>query len=614
MLIVCDNCGAEYEIDVEEDALSTLPGRGLRFRCSACGHTFSIGEDAAQSGSSSLSGEFGDPPDADDTPPPMLLKQEGKVYQVDDIATLQRWIVERRVLREDLISLGGLKWEPVGVRRELQVFFHLVEHSERATLSGPGVLAPPVGDQVGGPSAMEGAAPWELRSGGSSSSVSLSGHSMPMAAPEADTDEVYYEDDGVDAGLPIDDHLPEAWARSGGDALESHGDADSFFTEAGEAGLPVPSVPNLAAQDEIADDPESAGVAADEEVDEPGSNVPRVIDHRPTTNAESPTIPDMDRFLDARRPPVDTLVPEYAPPRDNSARWLMAAAAVVLLGGAAWYFTRDGAPPPGADPTVAEASGVGPGGSTTGPAATTGSAATAGAAGTTDNKPGGDQGGSTTPPDATSTGGIATPPAGADDGSRPQQPASTATPDTTSTGTTAAPTSSSPPSSSPPSSTATTAPGGSTGRDAGGSTAAATPATGTGSQAETHASAPPTTAAPATTAPTTSAPAATAPTTTAPASGGSSTTTASKTPAQLVDAGWSAIEGGDYAAARASFDAALAKSPGSPDARFGLGYAYEKLGNLPAAITQYCKVSKFGGGDARIESEGRLRALDASCD
>lgn len=95
---------------------------------------------------------------------------------------------------------------------------------------------------------------------------------------------------------------------------------------------------------------------------------------------------------------------------------------------------------------------------------------------------------------------------------------------------------------------------------------------------------------------------------TSPAAGSGSS------PAKLVGAGWSAIERGSYADARATFAEALEKQPGNSDARFGLGYAYEKLGNQPAAVRYYCRVASSGSGDARIEAQGRLRALDVSCE
>jgi hypothetical protein len=67
----------------------------------------------------------------------VYLKQEGKVYLVRDWATLQRWIMERRVAREDLVSQGGVRWEPIGSRPELGSFFSAVEQLDAADSSAP---------------------------------------------------------------------------------------------------------------------------------------------------------------------------------------------------------------------------------------------------------------------------------------------------------------------------------------------------------------------------------------------------------------------------------------------------------------------------------------------
>ena len=70
-----------------------------------------------------------------DNPEGTLLKQEGKVYHVRNLATIQRWIVERRVLREDLISTGGMRWEPVGNHPDLEIFFQMVERLDELELA-----------------------------------------------------------------------------------------------------------------------------------------------------------------------------------------------------------------------------------------------------------------------------------------------------------------------------------------------------------------------------------------------------------------------------------------------------------------------------------------------
>ncbi|MCB9743714.1 MAG: hypothetical protein H6740_14030 [Alphaproteobacteria bacterium] len=66
-------------------------------------------------------------PERTDDDNSLLIKNEGKVYQAEDLSTVQRWIVERRVMREDLISKDGARWEPVGHRGELEPFFSVME-------------------------------------------------------------------------------------------------------------------------------------------------------------------------------------------------------------------------------------------------------------------------------------------------------------------------------------------------------------------------------------------------------------------------------------------------------------------------------------------------------
>ncbi|MEZ4323511.1 MAG: hypothetical protein R3F61_38965 [Myxococcota bacterium] len=49
----------------------------------------------------------------------VFLKQNGQIYMVSDWETLKRWIAESRVDRHDLVSEGGVRWEPIGSRPDL---------------------------------------------------------------------------------------------------------------------------------------------------------------------------------------------------------------------------------------------------------------------------------------------------------------------------------------------------------------------------------------------------------------------------------------------------------------------------------------------------------------
>lgn len=76
----------------------------------------------------------------------LMLKHEGKTYPVKDLATIQRWILERRVLRQDLLSRDGSRWEPAQSYSELGIFFSTIEDLER--LEAAPVEAPVVGSPM----------------------------------------------------------------------------------------------------------------------------------------------------------------------------------------------------------------------------------------------------------------------------------------------------------------------------------------------------------------------------------------------------------------------------------------------------------------------------------
>ncbi len=66
------------------------------------------------------------------------------MYAVPDAATLQRWVLEQRVSREDAVSLHGMRWTPLGERPDFALFFAAVDRlaANRPTLSpAPSPLA-----------------------------------------------------------------------------------------------------------------------------------------------------------------------------------------------------------------------------------------------------------------------------------------------------------------------------------------------------------------------------------------------------------------------------------------------------------------------------------------
>ena len=119
MRIICPNCRSEYEFDG-----TRVSSRGTKVKCSSCDHVFTIYRveepaslDAPKLRERSrrkigkLAGQR------------LFLRQEGKTYKVQGVGLLQRWIVEKRVLATDEVSLDGEEWDLVSRLSELRPFF-----------------------------------------------------------------------------------------------------------------------------------------------------------------------------------------------------------------------------------------------------------------------------------------------------------------------------------------------------------------------------------------------------------------------------------------------------------------------------------------------------------
>jgi len=117
--ITCPNCRSEYAFDRDR-----VSGNGTKVKCSACAHVFTVFR--PDRGPESIddvrrlrdtSGSHG---------PGLFFRQEGKTYPVRDLSTLQRWIIEKRVLATDEVSADGETWESVVRVAELRPFFDLI--------------------------------------------------------------------------------------------------------------------------------------------------------------------------------------------------------------------------------------------------------------------------------------------------------------------------------------------------------------------------------------------------------------------------------------------------------------------------------------------------------
>ena len=169
MEVRCERCRTLYEVDdlqVDED--------GLTIRCAHCGQTFRVRKKSFVLTETVNPDEERVSLKKKDTQQSgwMVRKRDGSVQMFRELTTLQKWIVESRVSRDDEISRTGNNWKALGTISELASFFELVDQAASgkklgahgptteplfsvkpsATGTGyPATAAPPLGPQVSAP-------------------------------------------------------------------------------------------------------------------------------------------------------------------------------------------------------------------------------------------------------------------------------------------------------------------------------------------------------------------------------------------------------------------------------------------------------------------------------
>jgi predicted Zn finger-like uncharacterized protein len=146
MDVRCEQCGTEYEFD---DAKVT--DAGIAVKCTHCGFLFRVTRHSvtvderpviaeARPSRPTTTTEMAQLPRAG-TPARsrgwMIRKERSTdVLEFKDLSTLQKWILERKVSRDDEISKTGESWKPLGSIVELSSFFLVVE-GEALRNNGP---------------------------------------------------------------------------------------------------------------------------------------------------------------------------------------------------------------------------------------------------------------------------------------------------------------------------------------------------------------------------------------------------------------------------------------------------------------------------------------------
>lgn len=128
MEIKCDNCGAVYQLDE-----AGIPDQGIPVQCSACGSIFVARKTRNQP---TLIQPMALDNRVETKPRYMLRRPDGKIYPFRDMATLQRWIIERKAFSLDEMSEDGANWKKLQDISELDSFFAAVS----ALTQGTGTL------------------------------------------------------------------------------------------------------------------------------------------------------------------------------------------------------------------------------------------------------------------------------------------------------------------------------------------------------------------------------------------------------------------------------------------------------------------------------------------
>jgi predicted Zn finger-like uncharacterized protein len=170
MDVRCERCRAQYVFDDDQ-----VTPTGLTVQCTNCGHLFMVKKKelvvtvpvkpdellgtpvpasapglrtsptpprgTAAAGLRRPSSP-GIPAAASEAPPRewRLRHPGGSTFAFRELTTLQKWIIEQKVGRDDEISLSGEQWKRLGDIPELASFFEVVEAAERSRAQAP---APP---------------------------------------------------------------------------------------------------------------------------------------------------------------------------------------------------------------------------------------------------------------------------------------------------------------------------------------------------------------------------------------------------------------------------------------------------------------------------------------
>src|SRR5512138_2557794 len=159
MDVRCERCRAQYVFDDEQ-----VTPAGLTVQCTNCGHLFKVKkkelvvtvpvrpdelEGAPLPATAAAPKPGGSAPAARAEPREAarewrVRQASGNIFAFRELTTLQKWIIEQKVSRDDEISRSGEQWKRLGNIAELASFFQVVEAAERARTQAAGPAVTPL--------------------------------------------------------------------------------------------------------------------------------------------------------------------------------------------------------------------------------------------------------------------------------------------------------------------------------------------------------------------------------------------------------------------------------------------------------------------------------------
>lgn len=112
MDVRCDKCGTEYEFDE-----ARVGDNGVTVKCTNCQHVFRVRRPQSSPSTPAGAREW------------LVKKPDGQMIAFRELTTLQKWIVEGRIARDDEISRNGETWKRLGNIAELEPFFSVFERA-----------------------------------------------------------------------------------------------------------------------------------------------------------------------------------------------------------------------------------------------------------------------------------------------------------------------------------------------------------------------------------------------------------------------------------------------------------------------------------------------------